>query len=157
MSDRDMDFINEVSEIEESNTNYDLTSNQSENYTSVMQEEDMVKLNNIENILDIEEEDYPRFVLSKNKARFGKKLMWYKEKKDWLDIAPVSEMRSFSKKEDKKLNEIRSDKIKYEMRIETATLTPSQRSYIKDELKMCRACEKMAIQVVAKAQIKSKS
>lgn len=50
-------------------------------YISVMEEEDMIRLGQIKDILDIPEEEYPEFVLAKNKARFKKKMIWYKAKK----------------------------------------------------------------------------
>ena len=126
-------------------------------YESVMEEEDMVHLNEIQNILDVGEDRHPDFTLAKNKARFRKKLVWYKSKKDWLDIAPFQKISKLFKQQTKELEAIRSHKMDYEMELETASLTPSQRAYRKDELKMCRAHEKMAIQLIAKMQVKFKS
>lgn len=123
-------------------------------YTSVMQEEDMIRLSRIKDILDIPETDYPEFALAKNKARFKKKLMWYKAKKDWLDIAPFYKVNKLFKQQSKELEGIRSSKLDYEMELETGSLTPSQRAYRKDELKMCRVHEKMAIQLLSKIQLK---
>ncbi len=127
------------------------------NYISVMDEEDMKRLNQIHNILDIPESEYPQFVLAKNKARFRKKLSWYKGKKEWLDIAPINKVSKLFKQQTKELEFIRSSKLDYELELETSSLTPSQRSYKKDELKMCRAHEKMGIQLIAKMQNKFKS
>ncbi|MBC6415259.1 MAG: hypothetical protein GDA46_02590 [Bdellovibrionales bacterium] len=126
-------------------------------YESIMEEEDMVNLNKVKNILDIEESMHPEFTLAKNKARFKKKLVWYKNKKAWLDIAPVQKINKLFKQQTRELESIRSSKMDYEMELETASLTPSQRSYRKDELKMCRAHEKMAIQLISKMQLKFKS
>ena len=127
---------------------------QKEPYRSVMEEEDMVRLSRIKNILDMPESEYPEFVLAKNKARFKKKLIWYKTKKDWLDIAPFHKLNKLFKQQTKELEGIRSNKLDYEMELETGSLTPSQRAYRKDELKMCRVHEKMAIQLLNKIQIK---
>ena len=126
-------------------------------YESVMEEEDMITLNQIKNILDVEESKYPDFSLAKNKARFRKKLSWYKSKKDWIDIAPIQKISKLFKQQTKELEAIRSNKLDYEMELETSSLTPSQRAYRKDELKMCRAHEKMAIQLISKMQVKFKS
>ena len=126
-------------------------------YESVMEEEDMIHLNSMKNILDIEESKHPEFALAKNKARFKKKLVWYKNKKSWLDIAPIQKINKLFKQQTRELEAIRASKMDYEMELETSTLTPSQRSYRKDELKMCRAHEKMAIQLISKMQLKFKS
>ena len=126
-------------------------------YESVMEEEDMAHLNKIKNILDVEPAKHPDFTLAKNKARFRKKLTWYKSKKDWLDIAPLQKISKLFKQQTKELETIRAHKLDYEMELETSSLTPSQRAYRKDELKMCRAHEKMAIQLIAKMQVKFKT
>ena len=126
-------------------------------YESVMEDADMILLNSMKNILDVTESQHPEFALAKNKARFKKKLIWYKNKKDWLDIAPAQKINKLFKQQTRELESIRSSKMDYEMELETASLTPSQRSYRKDELKMCRAHEKMAIQLISKMQIKFKS
>ena len=125
-------------------------------YTSVMEEEDMIRLSQIKDILDIPEEEYPEFVLAKNKARFKKKMIWYKSKKDWLDIAPFHKLNKLFKQQSKELEGIRANKLDYEIELETGSLTPSQRSYKKDELKMCRVHEKMAIQLLSKIQMKAR-
>ena len=136
---------------------YPLSSLNPKKYESVMEEEDMINLNSMKNILDIEESKHPEFVLAKNKARFKKKLVWYKNKKAWLDIAPFQKISKLFKQQTRELEAIRASKMDYEMELETASLTPSQRSYRKDELKMCRAHEKMAIQLISKMQLKFKS
>ena len=123
-------------------------------YTSVMEEEDMIRLSKIKDILDISEKEYPEFVLAKNKARFRKKLIWYKAKKDWLDIAPFHKINKLFKQQSKELEGIRANKLDYEIELEAGSLTPSQRAYRKDELKMCRVHEKMAVQLLAKIQMK---
>lgn len=125
-------------------------------FRSVMEDEDIVCLNNIKNILDADESQYPSFVLAKNKARFKKKLVWYKSKKDWLDVAPIHKVNKLFKQQAKELETIRAHKLDYEMELETCALTPSQRSHRKDELKMCKIHEKMAIQLITKIQMKFK-
>lgn len=129
-------------------------SSDTSSYRSVMEEEDMVRLSQIKDILDLPEKNYPEFVLAKNKARFKKKMLWYRAKKDWLDIAPFNKINKLFKQQTKELEGIRSSKLDYEMELETGSLTPSQRAYRKDELKMCRVHEKMAIQLLSKIQLK---
>jgi hypothetical protein len=120
-------------------------------------DDDLTTLDQIENILDLEEALFPRFTLAKNKARFLRMLSWYKSKEEWLDVAPLSGVGKLFKQQTKELEGIRSNKLDYEMELETGTLTPSQRSYRKDELKMCKVHEKMAVHLIAKMQIKIKS
>ncbi len=119
--------------------------------------EDSISLDEIENILDLEEAQYPRFTLAKNKARFLRMVSWYRQKEEWIEVAPVSGVAKLFKQQTKELESIRSSKLDYEMELETGTLTPSQRSYRKDELKMCRVQEKMAVHLISKLQIKIKS
>jgi hypothetical protein len=45
----------------------------------------------------------------------------------------------------------------YEMELEMGTLTPSQQSYRRDELKMCEVHERMAVSLIARMQMKIKS
>ena len=125
-------------------------------FSSVMEDEDIVHLDKIKNILDVDESQHPSFVLAKNKARFRKKLVWYKSKKDWLDVAPLHKVNKLFKQQSKELEVIRSNKLDYEMELETCSLTPSQRSHRKDELKMCKIHEKMAVQLITKIQLKFK-
>lgn len=120
-------------------------------------DEDIKKLDAVENILTLEESEYPVFTLAKNKARFLRMLSWYKNKSEWLDVAPLSGVTKLFKQQSKELEGIRANKLDYEMELETGTLTPSQRSYRKDELKMCKVQEKMAVQLIAKMQLKIKS
>lgn len=120
-------------------------------------DEDLKRLDEIENILDLEEGEYPIFTLAKNKARFLRMLSWYKGKEEWLDVAPLSGVSKLFKQQSKELEGIRANKMDYEMELETGTLTPSQRSYRKDELKMCKVHEKMAVHLITKMQIKIKS
>ncbi len=120
-------------------------------------EEDIDTLDQIDNILDLDEGRFPRFTLAKNKARFLRMLSWYKGKEEWLDVAPVSGVSKLFKQQSKELEGIRSSKLDYEMELETGTLTPSQRSYRRDELKMCKVHEKMAVHLIAKMQVKIKS
>ncbi len=114
-------------------------------------------LDQIDNILELNEEHFPRFTLAKNKARFLRMVSWYKNKEDWLDVAPVSGVSKLFKQQTKELEGIRSNKLDYEMELETGTLTPSQRSYRRDELKMCKVHEKMAVHLISKMQVKIKS
>ena len=118
---------------------------------------DLRKLDEIDNILALEEGEYPVFTLAKNKARFLRMLTWYKNKEEWLDVAPLSGVSKLFKQQTKELEGIRANKLDYEMELETGTLTPSQRSYRKDELKMCKVQEKMAVHLIAKMQVKIKS
>jgi hypothetical protein len=120
-------------------------------------DDDFVMLDQIDNILDLDEQQYPRFTLAKNKARFLRMLSWYKNKEEWLDVAPLSGVNKLFKQQTKELEGIRSSKLDYEMELETGTLTPSQRSYRRDELKMCKVQEKMAVHLISKMQVKIKS
>lgn len=121
------------------------------------QDDDLHVLDQIDNILDLSEGQFPTFTLAKNKARFLRMLSWYKGKEEWLDVAPISGVSKLFKQQTKELEGIRSNKLDYEMELETGTLTPSQRSYRKDELKMCKVHEKMAVHLIAKMQVKIKS
>lgn len=119
--------------------------------------EDDLDLNEIDNILDLDEAQFPKFTLAKNKARFLRMVSWYRAKEEWIEVAPLSGVTKLFKQQTKELEGIRSSKLDYEMELETGTLTPSQRSYRKDELKMCRVQEKMAVHLIAKLQLKIKS
>lgn len=119
--------------------------------------EDDLDLDEIDNILDLNETQYPKFTLAKNKARFLRMVSWYRAKEEWIEVAPLSGVTKLFKQQTKELEGIRSSKLDYEMELETGTLTPSQRSYRKDELKMCRVQEKMAVHLIAKLQLKIKS
>lgn len=121
------------------------------------EEEDDAYLAEIENILALSDSQYPRFTLAKNKARFLRMVSWYRGKEEWIEVAPVSGVTKLFKQQTKELEGIRSSKLDYEMELETGTLTPSQRSYRRDELKMCRVQEKMAVHLIAKLQVKIKS
>ncbi len=120
-------------------------------------DEDLKRIDEIENILALNEDEYPKFTLAKNKARFQRMLSWYKAKESWLEVAPLSGVNKLFKQQSKELEGIRANKLDYEMELETGTLTPSQRSYRSDELKMCKVQEKMAVQLISKMQIKIKS
>ncbi len=121
------------------------------------EDQDPINLEDIDNILELEEEQYPRFTLAKNKARFLRMVSWYKAKEEWLEVAPLSGVSKLFKQQSKELEGIRANKLDYEMELETGTLTPSQRSYRKDELKMCKVQEMMAVHLIAKMQMKIKS
>ena len=120
-------------------------------------DEDLKRIDEIDNILDLNDKEYPKFTLAKNKARFQRMLSWYKGKESWLEVAPLSGVNKLFKQQSKELEGIRANKLDYEMELETGTLTPSQRSYRSDELKMCKVQEKMAVQLIAKMQVKIKS
>lgn len=119
--------------------------------------EDDIDLDAIEDILVLPEDQFPKFTLAKNKARFLRMVSWYRAKEEWIDVAPLSGVTKLFKQQSKELEGIRSSKLDYEMELETGTLTPSQRAYRKDELKMCRVQEKMAVHLIAKLQLKIKS
>lgn len=119
--------------------------------------EDDVNLDEIDNILELNDTQFPRFTLAKNKARFLRMVSWYRGKEEWIEVAPLSGVTKLFKQQTKELEGIRSSKLDYEMELETGTLTPSQRSYRRDELKMCRVQEKMAVHLISKLQLKIKS
>ncbi|UOF02664.1 hypothetical protein ACES2L_04860 [Bdellovibrio bacteriovorus] len=120
-------------------------------------EEDDLNLDEIENILELNDQGYPKFTLAKNKARFLRMVSWYRGKEEWIEVAPLSGVTKLFKQQTKELEGIRSSKLDYEMELETGTLTPSQRSYRRDELKMCKVQEKMAVHLISKLQVKIKS
>ena len=121
------------------------------------EEEEDLNLDEIDNILVLTEDKYPKFTLAKNKARFLRMVSWYRAKEEWIEVAPLSGVTKLFKQQTKELEGIRSSKLDYEMELETGTLTPSQRSYRRDELKMCRVQEKMAVHLISKLQVKIKS
>lgn len=120
-------------------------------------EEDDTNLDEIENILELNDGGFPKFTLAKNKARFLRMVSWYRGKEEWIEVAPLSGVTKLFKQQTKELEGIRSSKLDYEMELETGTLTPSQRSYRRDELKMCKVQEKMAVHLISKLQVKIKS
>lgn len=120
-------------------------------------QDDMSHLDEIDNILDLAEDKFPKFTLAKNKARFLRMVSWYRGKEEWIEVAPLSGVTKLFKQQTKELEGIRSSKMDYEMELETGTLTPSQRSYRRDELKMCKVQEKMAVHLISKLQLKIKS
>ncbi len=135
-----------------------LQSLEAETITGTYGEEDEdFNFDAVENILDLPETEFPRFTLAKNKARFFRMVSWYRQKEEWIEVAPLSGVTKLFKQQTKELEGIRSSKMDYEMELETGTLTPSQRSYRKDELKMCRVQEKMAVHLISKLQLKIKS
>ncbi len=121
------------------------------------EDEEEFNFDAVENILELPDNEFPRFTLAKNKARFLRMVSWYRQKEEWIEVAPVSGVAKLFKQQSKELEGIRSSKLDYEMELETGTLTPSQRSYRRDELKMCRVQEKMAVHLISKLQIKIKS
>ncbi|MES3037677.1 MAG: hypothetical protein V4736_07190 [Bdellovibrionota bacterium] len=124
---------------------------------STDEEAEDVNLDEIDNLLDLSEEQFPRFTLAKNKARFLRMVSWYRSKEEWIEVAPLSGVTKLFKQQTKELEGIRASKLDYEMELETGTLTPSQRSYRRDELKMCKVQEKMAVHLISKLQLKIKS
>ncbi|MCJ8278037.1 MAG: hypothetical protein MJK18_14440 [Bdellovibrionales bacterium] len=123
----------------------------------VFQNMDDLDLDKFDNILELDEAEYPQFTLAKNKARFLRMVSWYRSKEEWIEVAPLSGVNKLFKRQTKELEGIRANKMDYEMELETGTLTPSQRSYRKDELKMCKVHEKMAVHLISKLQVKIKS
>lgn len=121
------------------------------------EEENDFDFDSVDNILDLNESTFPKFTLAKNKARFLRTVSWYRQKEEWIEVAPVSGVTKLFKQQSKELVEIRANKLDYEMELETGTLTPSQRSYRRDELKMCKVREKMAVHLISKLQVKIKS
>lgn len=121
------------------------------------EEENDFDFDAVDNILDLNEATFPRFTLAKNKARFLRMVSWYRQKEEWIEVAPVSGVTKLFKQQSKELEGIRASKMDYEMELETGTLTPSQRSYRRDELKMCKVQEKMAVHLISKLQVKIKS
>jgi hypothetical protein len=121
------------------------------------EEQDALDLEQIDNILDLDEKDFPKFTLAKNKARFLRMVGWYRTKEEWIEVAPLSGVTKLFKQQTKELEGIRANKMDYEIELETGTLTPSQRAYRRDELKMCRVHEKMAVHLISKLQVKIKS
>lgn len=119
--------------------------------------EDLRKIDSIANILDLPEKKHPNFVLAKNKARFLRMLNWYRSKEQWLKIAPSSGTLKLFRQQTKELESIRSNKLEYEMELETKDLTPNQKIYRLDELKMCKVHEKMAVNLISKVQFKIQS
>ena len=112
---------------------------------------------NHEDILAMSEDQYPEFTLAKNKARFLRMVNWYKQKQEWLEVAPLSALTKLFKQQTKELEGIRACKMDYEMELEMDTLTPSQRSYRRDELKMYEMHERLAVSLISKMQRKLKA
>lgn len=125
--------------------------------TPLTEEEEDFNFDAVDNILDLPDGEFPKFTLAKNKARFLRMVTWYRQKEEWIEVAPLSGVTKLFKQQSKELEGIRANKMDYEMELETGTLTPSQRSYRKDELKMCRVQEKMAVHLISKLQLKIKS
>lgn len=124
---------------------------------ALSEEDEDFNFDAVENILELPDTDFPKFTLAKNKARFLRMVSWYRQKEEWIEVAPLSGVQKLFKQQSKELEGIRASKMDYEMELETGTLTPSQRSYKKDELKMCRVQEKMAVHLISKLQLKIKS
>ena len=154
------DNMNPESAVLEANVTPVMTSVSPSHLSALMgnnDEEEDLNLDDIGNILELGEDQYPRFTLAKNKARFLRMVSWYRGKEEWIEVAPLSGVTKLFKQQTKELEGIRSAKMDYEMELETGTLTPSQRSYRRDELKMCKVQEKMAVHLISKLQVKIKS
>lgn len=119
--------------------------------------EDDLNLDHIDNLLEVKDGELPKFTLAKNKARFLRMLSWYRQREEWIDVAPLSGVTKMFKQQVKELEGIRSAKMDYEMELEMGTLTPSQRSYRRDELRMCKVHEKLAVHLIGRLQLKIKS
>jgi hypothetical protein len=141
----------------EDDSEFDVAAQASGPIQALTEEEEEFDFDAVENILDLPDTEFPRFTLAKNKARFLRMVSWYRQKEEWIEVAPISGVTKLFKQQSKELEGIRSSKMDYEMELETGTLTPSQRSYRRDELKMCRVQEKMAVHLIAKLQLKIKS
>ena len=74
-------------------------------------DDDFSLLDQIDNILDLDENRYPRFTLAKNKARFLRMLSWYKNKEEWLDVAPLSGVNKLFKQQTKELKAFAQTKL----------------------------------------------
>jgi hypothetical protein len=140
--------------LEKQELDLDLESEKDVNFQNI---DDIDEIDKHDNILELEEDQYPKFTLAKNKARFLRMVSWYRQKEEWIEVGPLSAVSKLFKQQTKELEGIRSSKMDYEMELETGTLTPSQRSYRKDELKMCKVHEKMAVHLISKLQKKIKS
>lgn len=155
--DSDEDELNESGMTKEEIEAAEIQEAMQANPGAFSEDEEEFNFDAVENILDLPETEFPRFTLAKNKARFLRMVSWYRQKEEWIEVAPVSGVTKLFKQQSKELEGIRSSKLDYEMELETGTLTPSQRSYRRDELKMCRVQEKMAVHLISKLQIKIKS
>lgn len=151
------DLIQSDENLEKSTAAIQNTQNTQNALAASNDEDEDMDLDDIDNILELAEERYPRFTLAKNKARFLRMVSWYRGKEEWIEVAPLSGVTKLFKQQTKELEGIRSSKLDYEMELETGTLTPSQRSYRRDELKMCKVQEKMAVHLISKLQVKIKS
>lgn len=79
--------------------------------------EDDVDLDAIENILELPDDQFPKFTLAKNKARFLRMVSWYRQKEEWIEVAPLSGVTKLFKQQTKELEGIRSAKLDYEMEL----------------------------------------
>lgn len=157
-NDNDMDLDREARDAAFAEQQADLNEIEKLAASGMLEEaEDDLNLDEVENILELDEAKGPKFTLAKNKARFLRMVSWYRQKEEWIEVAPLSGVTKLFKQQTKELEGIRSSKLDYEMELETGTLTPSQRSYRKDELKMCKVQEKMAVHLISKLQLKIKS
>ena len=120
-------------------------------------EKDLNSIDKVKNILELSEKEFPNFTLAKNKARFLRMFNWHKTKEQWLKISSLSGTLKLFRQQTKELESIRSNKLEYEMELETKDLTPNQRAYRFDELKMCKVHEKMAVNLISKIQLKIRS
>lgn len=67
------------------------------------EEEEDMNLDEIDNILDLTDDKYPKFTLAKNKARFLRMVSWYRSKEEWIEVAPLSGVTKLFKQQTKEL------------------------------------------------------
>ena len=84
------------------------------------QEVDEFSLEKYDNILDLDEKDYPQFTLAKNKARFLRMVTWYRGKEEWIQVAPLSGVNKLFKQQTKELEGIRANKMDYDCLLYTS-------------------------------------
>jgi hypothetical protein len=67
------------------------------------EEENDFDFDAVDNILDLNESTFPKFTLAKNKARFLRMVSWYRQKEEWIEVAPVSGVLKLFKQQSKEL------------------------------------------------------
>ncbi|MCS6894290.1 MAG: hypothetical protein NZO16_06995, partial [Deltaproteobacteria bacterium] len=70
--------------------------------------DDDLNLDHVENLLEVPEDQLPKFTLAKNKARFLRMLSWYSQKEEWIVVAPLSGVTKLFKQQVKELEGIRA-------------------------------------------------
>ena len=94
---------------------------------------------------------------AKQEAALQKYVPIAQELKNALQSTQTEAAAELFKQQTKELVGIRAKKLDYEMEIEMGTLTPVQISHRRDELKMCKVQEKMAVSLISKMQVKIRS